>query len=235
MAWTTKTGINLRSTTAFVTDPGGTVAMIGANGGSNAIAGYAGSGNNNPLTVNGNTFSIGWVKTSDRSNVGTGIDGARNRSTGVDARLAGAQCSFTSTNCTLQVQLGNSRGPYKIWLGIGSQGVGTGTTSGSIPVYDALGSASSPLFSIALPASISSNQFIGADGTVYASAAAWAATADTSGASVTFVSNDASNGNGGPLISLDCGGLSGNAPIAHIAFQYVPQSPLLGTFVGVLP
>src|SRR5215472_606886 len=162
MAWTTKTGINLRQSLAFVTDPGGTVCLPGKSGAAASISPYSGTGNNNPLTVNSNTFNVGWVKTSDRT--APSADGARNRSTSVDARLAGAQCSFTSTNCTLQIQVGTVAGTYKMWIGIGSQSVGTGTTSGSVPVYDATGSAASPLFSIALPASISGNQFIDAAG-----------------------------------------------------------------------
>jgi hypothetical protein len=77
MAWTNRKGFNFRDTLAYVTDGANEVAIIGD--GSNNIA--AASAYPRSVTIDGDTFNVGWNTVSG--------DGARNRNTAYGANLAG--------------------------------------------------------------------------------------------------------------------------------------------------
>lgn len=219
MSWLNKKGINLRATLAFVTDPAGSVCLSQDPVFTLDIPAYSGADASGPLTLDSDTFSCGWVLTSGGANVSS-TDGCRDRTTGVDKRLAGRQCSLSATACSLKLQCGISPGQYKIWIGATDQGNGT-PGAVSITVRDAGGT----LATISSGAALTANQVLGADNTVYSTAAAWAATSDTSGNSITVTSTDTSNGNGGPLLFFDCGA-SNAAPLAHVAVQFLGAGPL---------
>jgi hypothetical protein len=199
MAWTNKKGLNLRDTLAYVSDPGGTIAIYGNQGGNTPL--YSSSS----WTLDSDTFKAGAT---------SAVDGMRNRNAGVDARLAGQY--FNNSN-TFQLQLGTAPGNYKIWIGFTNQN-GTGYAAQTITVADANGT----LFTLGILVQTGS-QVADANNTVYATAAAWAATADTSGTSQTITSTDTSNGNGGPLITISSSVNSAMA-LSHLAVQYIPAT-----------
>ena len=205
-AWTTLTGIDLRCTSAYVTDPAGNVGLPQAVGGSCTISPYSGTGTNSPLSVNSNSFSAGW------SNSGISTDGARDGSTGVDHRLAGMQFPDVSgTFYNFQVQMGTAAGSYKLWLGISDQR-NNGFPAGTITISDANGTLTTVTCS-----SQTGLQVCDATGTIYATATAWAAATGGAGNSVTVTSTDTSNGNGGPQLKLT---FSANMPLSYLGMQF---------------
>jgi hypothetical protein len=165
-----------------------------------------GAHSNSPLTINGNSFNCGWQA--------SGLDGARNRSTGVDARCAGRQGALNTGTYTFTIQAGTAAGQYKFWIACCDIGNGT-TTAPTMTLNDANGL----LATITGSAALTANQVMGADGTIYTNAAAWAATTDTSGVSITVNSTDTSNGNGGPLFNFTT--TNTYSPLAHVAIQYI--------------
>ena len=206
MAWTTKTGVNLRATTVFVTDPSGSVCLPDDGGTGNNPLYTPGAHSNSPLTVNGNTFNVGWT---------SNVDGARDRSTSVDARLAGRQGASANT---FELQCGASAGLYKIWLGISDQ---TNGSSGAVSCQ--VSDANGVLFTATSVAALSTTGVVDAQSVLYASDTAWAATADTSGTAQIVSTTDTSNGNGGPLLQFL---INANTPLAHVAVQQITQ-PLI--------
>lgn len=199
MAWTTKTGIECRATSAYVTNDSGDT-QLEADGSSNLLI-YPQS-----RTVNSNTFNIGYSS-------GAEADGGRNRTTGVGSKLAGMHFKASGT-ATLQMQIGDAAGDYKVWAGFSDQTNGTGGTVG-FTLRDSNGTITSQTGLTAL----GSSDVYDINGTLYSSAANWAATADTTGTSYTFTTSDTTNGNGGPFIYLDFP--DSNTRLAYIAFQYL--------------
>jgi len=217
MAWTTKKTVILLQTASFATPNAGEICLEDdpAASGDNPIY-TAGAHSNSPLTLDGDAFAIGW----DNS----GLDGARDRNANVpsvsDHRLAGRQ-GYNSGSSVLNVQLGVAAGLYRFWAAFCDQGNGTGGTLSWV-----LSDANGALISRAGLTALTSDQVYDINGTLYATGAAWAAAADGSGVGFTFATTDTSNGNGGPLIALQCS--NGNTPLSSISFQYLGSGALLG-------
>lgn len=207
MAWTTKTGVDCRASVASVSDPSGCVCLPDDAGSLNLALYTPGAHSNSPLTVNGNTFNCGWS---------SNVDGARDRSTTVDHRLAGKQGSSANT---FQMQVGTAPGLYKLWLGFTDQTTGTAGAL-SATVSDANGT----LFQVTSAAALSTTAVVDATSALYSTDAAWAATADTSGVAQIISTTDTSNGNGGWLLKILCN--NANTPLAHVAVQQITQ-PLI--------
>lgn len=121
MAWTTQKWLNLRATNAYVTDAAGQVPV--ANGGTNLPA-YPKS-----ITLDSDTFDVGWV-------VGT-VDGARDRDSAYDTRLAGTNFATNASGSPTEfrIDLLGGAGDYEIRLASGDP-TGFGTTKPHIKIYD---------------------------------------------------------------------------------------------------
>lgn len=215
MAWTTYTAVNFRNTLAFAADNAGEVALVhtGADG---TLPVYTpGVGSNSPLTVNGNTFNIGWLTSSD---------GTRDRSVNIpsssDHRLAG--CHFTNASRTLQMQFGNAPGTYRIWAGISDQS--SGTANLQFALSDANGAIAGGTQTALTGLSGQPAKVYDILGNLYATGAAWAAASGGAGNYLQFTTTDTSNGNGGPLLRLVCADGTNATPIAHIAIQFLPPN-----------
>src|ERR1700674_1001947 len=99
MAWTTYTAVNFRNLVADTSENAGEVCLASDPLNPLSIPSYApGTHSNSPLTVNGNTFNIGWT-------TGGGQDGARTRTVNTpsssDHRLAGKHGGVVSAGSIL--------------------------------------------------------------------------------------------------------------------------------------
>jgi hypothetical protein len=210
MAWTSKKTVNLRDTVAFATDNANEICLPADPlvGGDNPLY-TPGTHSRSPLTLHTDSFNIGWNA--------TGLDGARDRSANVpsagDHRLAGKQ-GYNSGSSTLTVQLGTAAGQYRFWAAFCDQTNGTAGTLSWV-LADAGGTITSQTGKTALTA----NQVYDINGNLYTDGAGWAAAADGSGVGFTFTTSDTSNGNGGPLITLQCS--NANTPLSSVSFQYL--------------
>jgi hypothetical protein len=210
MAWTSIHGVELRSTEAYVTTGANDVCLEGD--GTQGIKHYPQS-----KSVNGDTFNVGWSSPASGN-----PDGTRNRSTGVDVRLAGMQYYIGFTG-TFRMQAGTAAGNYKVWAGFSDQTNGTGGT-----VTFTLSDANGTIKSSSGLSALSSTGVYDINGNLYANAAAWAAAADSAGVAYPFTTSDTTNGNGGPLLSL-----ATNGPLAYFAVQYLgPSSTIVNRETG---
>jgi hypothetical protein len=219
MAWTNKKGFNFRSTIGFATDNAGEIAVLQNTSFVNDLPPYSGTGAVSPLTLDGDTFSIGWNHNDD---------GARDRSANIpsssDHRLAGIHAPLgTVSGLTLKIQAGTAPGNYKVWAGFCDQGNGTpGTVSFTLRDSNGTLTSQSGL------AALTSNQVYDIKGNKYTTGANWAAASDGAGVAFTFSTSDTSNGNGGPFIFLDIGNGTTYTPLSHFAIQYLgPGGPTL--------
>ena len=212
MAWTTKKGVILHATSGFITVPGGCVELLQDPSSSLDLPVYTpGSHSNSPLTLDSDSFNMGW-------NITPPISGARDDSSGVsDVRLCG---HHSVASQALRIQMGTAAGQYRMWFGLANIGNGNATT-GTITVSDANGT----WFTITVP-TWTANQVVDAQGTKFTNAAAWDAASDGTGVGITSTTTDTSNGNGGPLVSVVA---SANIPISFVGMQYLGSaSALLG-------
>ena len=206
MAWPTETWIVFVAAGTGVTPGTGQVLLLQDPGASAALPVYApGAHSNSPLTVNGNTFNVGWTNTS------TTADGARDRNSGVDPRLTGAHFSGLSGSIFgCQIQAGIAAGKYGFRLAITDQG-NNGFGAGTITLSDANGT----LTTITV-ASQTGTKVVDASGAVFATGSAWASA--SGGTQIQLTTSDTSNGNGGMLLQLS---FSANLPLAAVGLQYL--------------
>lgn len=211
MAWTTYTAVNFRQTLAFCTDNAGEVALLDNPILTQQLPYYTpGANSRSPLSINGNTFNIGWPSVS--------ADGVRDRSanqpSSSDHRLAG---SHFATSKTLTMQFGSAAGIYRIWMGVTDQSNGAANVGWTLS--DANGAIAGGAQSGLTGLNGQSAKVYDILGNLYATGAAWAAAAGGAGNYLPFTTTDTSNGNGGPLLQLAIG--ASITPIAHIAIQYM--------------
>ena len=209
-SWTTKRGLNFRSTKTFVSDAADEIAVLDEDyvtGGGVCVRWP------NSYSINGTSFKLGF---------GAQYDGARNRVTNVpsssDHRLAGQHGPYGGG--TLRIQLGTAPGRYRIWAAYTDQGYAD-TVSRWVTLRD----QNTTLLSWALPARQYASQVYDVLGNRYANGAAWAAAADGAGMAFEFETFDISNGNGGPMLYIDLGvGNSNGVPLSHFAVKYLGTS-----------
>lgn len=139
-------GINFRNTSGYVTDPAGSTYEVG-------------STNNYPHTLG--VLQGGW-ETAPTISAGT-----RNRSTSVDARLAGV--AFRANGGTAAVfRLDLFPGVYRVTLAMGD--ATNSQTQSKIEIADG---STSRLTLSDTGAALTAGKFMDAAGTVHASASAW--------------------------------------------------------------
>ena len=206
MAWTTKKTLNFRQTLAFTTDNAGEVAVVEGTPASQNLPTYPVS-----VSLGGDTFNIGW-------SVNGGADGSRNRTandpTSTDHRLAGMHFMGNSAAGTFKIQLGTAAGYYKIWLAIHDSSGGSGVVGFTIRDSNGTLLAKSGLSALA-----AANVY-DVNGAIYSTSGDWASTPDGGGTSLTFVTTDTTNGNGGPFLFIDLPSGS-TVPLGNVAVQYL--------------
>lgn len=148
-------GFNFRLSSAFVTDPAGTIYFT---------SGFTGAAYRYPTlqNVGGVSVQAGWTSAAQLL--------ARDRSASIDPRLAGLLGDNNLSTGVFRITLPTS-GEWQISLAVGDQ-----SFAGSVAYYDILDSdGTTVLHSVGPTASMSVGQFYDAMGTLHTSAANWVA------------------------------------------------------------
>jgi hypothetical protein len=214
--WANKKTINLRSTVAFTTDNAGEICLPGNPSSASALPVYApGANSNSPLTLDGDSFNVGWVV----GQATAAFDLAASTPSASDHRLAGTHRPDAATTRSFQIQAGTAAGFYRVWAAFCAIGVGT-TGAVNFTLSDANGT----LISQSALAALATTNVYDINGNFYATGVGWSNAADGGGVGFTFLTTDTSNGNGGPLLTLQC---VAPCPLSNFAIQY------LGTSISV--
>ena len=208
MPWTNWKEFNFRQTLGYISTDGANAYVVAPG------SGAKGPSHPTSVTIDGDTFNVGYT-------AGAGLDGARNRSTGVDARLAGChfEANSSATRARFRIDL-PAAGTYEIRLAIGDQ---LGSTNAYWRVLDNT-------------TALETNDFTGSGGVAWrdATGAARSAASDwvTNSAAKEFTFSST-------ICQIEWGGgnssasTSGNSALAHIAIRQVsaggggPADPLI--------
>ena len=216
MAWTTQKWLNLRATTAYVTD-GANQIVVNGDGNSSPLKTYPYS-----VTLDSDTFNVGW-------STGGGTDGARDRNASVtNKQLAGVQRTTNANGSPkiFKVELLGGVGSYEIRLAVGDP-AGSGTTNPYVVIKDGTTTVAT------LDGTAGMSGWMDGTGVNRASDAAWG----TDNAASTLTFSDTSGTGGTPVMYIECGSTAtaGLTCLAAVGIKKVTSGPTVTSVSTATP